>query len=187
MQVPHKGGITHLPGAQAVEVHQALIALGIANPVLGQHGCGEANKQDCQEFFHAGDHQEKGGIQALYDAASIFRMTQMKFAILLTSLAALFPPLAVLADDIQYDCEGKRRFEHRGAPSTVPADARHRYVVTGVKMEGLDCKLSDALISCMGLTPESAMRKVVIDRAAVTVSDTLEMPTSMLIFEGRCK
>ena len=114
-------------------------------------------------------------------------MTQMKFAILLTSLAALFPPLAVLADDIQYDCEGKRRFEHRGAPSTVPADARHRYVVTGVKMEGLDCKLSDALISCMGLTPESAMRKVVIDRAAVTVSDTLEMPTSMLIFEGRCK
>jgi hypothetical protein len=54
-------------------------------------------------------------------------------------------------------------------------------------MEGLDCKLSNELISCMGLTPESAMRKVLIDRIAITVSDTLEMPTSMLIFEGRCK
>lgn len=114
-------------------------------------------------------------------------MTQMKFAMLLASWVGLLLPPAVFAADIQYDCEGKRRFEHRGAPSTVPADARHRYVVTGVKMEGLDCKLSDQLISCMGLTPESAMRKVVIDRAAVTVSDTLEMPTSMLIFEGRCK
>jgi hypothetical protein len=31
------------------------------------------------------------------------------------------------------------------------------------------------------------MRKVVIDRIAVTVSDTLEMPTSLLVFEGRCK
>lgn len=96
-------------------------------------------------------------------------------------------PLSVTAADAQYDCEGKRRFEHRGAPSTVPADARHRYVVAGLKIEGLRCKLSDELISCMGLTPESAMRKVVIDRVAMTVSDTLEMPTSQLIFEGRCK
>jgi hypothetical protein len=39
----------------------------------------------------------------------------------------------------------------------------------------------------MGLTPEKAMRKVVIDRVAATVSDTLEMPTSLLIFEGRCQ
>ena len=69
----------------------------------------------------------------------------------------------------------------------MPADARHRYVVAGLKIEGLRCKLSDELISCMGLTPESAMRKVVIDRVAMTVSDTLEMPTSQLIFEGRCK
>ena len=111
----------------------------------------------------------------------------MKFALLLNPLLGLLLPLAALAADVQYDCEGKRRFEHRGAASTVPADARHRYEVTGLKMEGLDCKLSDELISCMGLTPESAMRKVVIDRIAITVSDTLEMPTSMLIFEGRCK
>ncbi len=114
-------------------------------------------------------------------------MNQMNFAILLALLTGLFLPLAALSADIQYDCEGKRRFEHRGAPSTVPADARHRYELTGLKMEGLNCKVSDELISCMGLTPESAMRKVVIDRAAVTVSDTLEMPTSSLIFEGRCK
>jgi hypothetical protein len=114
-------------------------------------------------------------------------MTEMKFAILLNSLVGLLLPLAALAADVQYDCEGKRRFEHRGAPSTVPADARHRYVVTDLKMEGLDCKLSDALISCMGLTRESAMRKVLIDRVAATVSDTMEMPTSLLVFEGRCK
>jgi hypothetical protein len=114
-------------------------------------------------------------------------MTEMKFAILLNSWVGLLLPLAALAADVQYDCEGKRRFEHRGVPSTVPADARHRYEVSGLKMEGLNCKLSDELISCMGLTPESAMRKVVIDRIAITVSDTLEMPTSLLIFEGRCK
>jgi hypothetical protein len=111
----------------------------------------------------------------------------MNFAILLTLLTSLFLPLAAHSADIQYDCEGKRRFEHRGAPSTVPADARHRYELTGLKMEGLKCNLSDELISCMGLTAESAMRKVVIDRIAITVNDTLEMPTSSLIFEGRCK
>ena len=114
-------------------------------------------------------------------------MPEMKFAILLNSLVGLLLPLTALAADVQYDCEGKRRFEHRGAASTVPADARHRYEVTGLKMEGLNCKLSDELISCMGLTAESAMRKVIIDRIAVTVSDTMEMPTSSLIFEGRCK
>ena len=111
----------------------------------------------------------------------------MKPALFSALLLILCFPLAALAADIQYDCEGRRRFEHRGAPSTVPADARHRYVVTHLKMEGLNCKLSDELISCIGLTPESAMRKVVIDRVAATVSDTLEMPTSLLIFEGRCK
>ncbi len=114
-------------------------------------------------------------------------MTVMKFAILLASLMGLCLPLAARSADIQYECEGKRRFEHRGAASTVPVDARHRYELTGLTMEGLNCKVSDELLSCMGLTPESAMRKVVIDRIAITVSDTLEMPTSSLIFEGRCK
>lgn len=108
-------------------------------------------------------------------------------AALSAPLLMLCLPLAAMAADLQYDCLGKRRFEHRGAASTVPADARHRYVVQGQKMEGLDCKLSEELVACMGLTPEKAMRKVVIDRAAATVSDTLEMPTSLLIFEGRCQ
>jgi hypothetical protein len=49
-------------------------------------------------------------------------------------------PLAARSADIQYECEGKRRFEHRGALSTVPADARHRYEVTGLKMEGLQAQ-----------------------------------------------
>jgi hypothetical protein len=111
----------------------------------------------------------------------------MKFAAMLSLLLALPLPLAALAADAQYDCEGKRRFEHRGSPSTVPADARHRYELTGLKLDGLSCKLSDELIACMGLTPEGATRKVVIDRIGATVSDTLEMPTSQLIFEGRCK
>ncbi len=102
-------------------------------------------------------------------------------------LLMLLCPLMVFAADAQYQCEGKRRFVHRGAPSTVPADARHRYVIEAGRMEGLQCEISDTLIGCMGLTPESAMRKVVIDRAAGTVSDTLEMPTSLLIFEGRCQ
>jgi hypothetical protein len=123
----------------------------------------------------------------LYDVLSIFRVIEMKFAILLVSLMGLCLSLAARSADIQYECEGKRRFEHRGAASTVPVDARHRYELTGLTMEGLNCKLIGELISCMGLTPESAMRKVVIDRIAITVSDTLEMPTSSLIFEGRCK
>lgn len=131
--------------------------------------------------------RKKSWAGALYDAMSKFRIIEMKPALFSAPLLTLCLPLAAMAADIQYDCEGKRRFEHRGAPSTVPADARHRYVVTDLKMEGLKCKLGDEMISCMGLTPESAMRKVVIDRVAASVSDTLEMPTSLLIFEGRCK
>ena len=111
-------------------------------------------------------------------------MTEMKFAILLNSLVGLLLPLAAIAADVQYDCEGKRRFEHRGAASTVPADARHRYVVTDRKMEGLDCKLRNELISCMGLTPESAKRQVLIDRIAIPDSAPLALPTSNPIFEG---
>ncbi len=131
--------------------------------------------------------RKKNRAGALYDATSNLQIFDMKPARLFASSLMLCLPLATMAADIQYDCSGKRRFEHRGAASTVPADARHRYVVQSQKMEGLDCKLSDDLITCMGLTPEKAMRKVVIDRVAATVSDTLEMPTSLLIFEGRCQ
>jgi hypothetical protein len=123
----------------------------------------------------------------LYDDSSICRISQMKPNLLLIALSSLVVPLVAIAADIQFDCEGKRRFEHRGAASTVPADAKHRYLLKNRRLEGLDCQLGDELIACMGLTPESAMRRVVIDRVARTVSDTLEMPTSLLIFEGRCK
>jgi len=41
-------------------------------------------------------------------------------------------------------------------------------------------------VACFGLTAQQAMRRVMIDVAAKTVSDTLELPTSLLIFEGRC-
>lgn len=111
----------------------------------------------------------------------------MKPNLVLIALSSLFVPLVAIAADIQFDCEGKRRFEHRGAASTVPAGAKHRYLLKDRRLEGLDCQLGDELIACMGLTPESATRRVVIDRVARTVSDTLEMPTSLLIFEGRCK
>jgi hypothetical protein len=39
----------------------------------------------------------------------------------------------------------------------------------------------------MGLTPQQAMRKVLIDPVRLSVSDTLELPTSLLIFEGQCQ
>jgi hypothetical protein len=124
---------------------------------------------------------------ALYDETSICRIFQMKPNLWWFALSSLFLPLVAIAADIQFDCEGKRRFEHRGTASTVPTNARHYYQLKDRRLEGLDCQLGDELIACMGLTPESAMRKVVIDRVARTVSDTLEMPTSLLVFEGRCK
>jgi hypothetical protein len=39
----------------------------------------------------------------------------------------------------------------------------------------------------MGLTPQQAMRKLLIDPVLLSVTDTLELPTSLLIFEGQCK
>lgn len=103
----------------------------------------------------------------------------------------LFPfllvlPLLAQAAGHAYDCAGKTRFVHRGAPSTVPADDRRSYRLQAGQMDGLACELTETQIACMGLTPQHAMRKVVIDRAAASVSDTLEMPTSQLIFEAQC-
>ena len=108
--------------------------------------------------------------------------SQMKF---LLSLLLMSPLLAFGAGHA-YDCAGKTRFVHRGAPSTVPADDKRSYRIHADQMDGLDCKLTDTQIACMGLTPQQAMRKVVIDRTAPSVSDTMELPTSMLIFEGQC-
>ncbi len=98
----------------------------------------------------------------------------------------LFFPLMAMAAGDTYDCAGKTRFVHRGAPSTVPAAAKRSYRVAADKIDGLACELTDQMVACMGLTPEQAMRKIVIDRAALSVSDTMELPTSLLIFEGQC-
>ena len=106
------------------------------------------------------------------------------FSLLPSALLSL--PLLAQAAGPAYDCAGKTRFVHRGAPSTVPADEKRSYRVQAEQMDGLACKLSEPLIECMGLTPQQAMRKVVIDRVSASVSDTLEMPTSLLIFEGQC-
>lgn len=95
-------------------------------------------------------------------------------------------PVWAMGMDKSYDCAGKTRFVHRGAPSTVPADDRRSYRLKADRLEGLACELSETMIACMGLTPEQAMRKVVIDHAALSVSDTMELPTSLLIFEGQC-
>lgn len=104
----------------------------------------------------------------------------------------LFPvflllPLIAQAVEPAYDCVGKTRFVHRGMPSTVPADEKRSYRVQASMLDGLECQLNDEQIACMGLTPQQAMRKVVIDRLAPSVSDTMELPTSLLIFEGQCK
>ncbi len=91
------------------------------------------------------------------------------------------------AAEPSYDCDGKARFVHRGAPSTVPAAEKRSYRFADGQLDGLACKITDADIGCYGLTPQQAYRRVVIDRLANTVSDTMELPTSMLIFEGSCR
>lgn len=106
----------------------------------------------------------------------------MKF---LCTFLLMFPVWALGASDA-YDCAGKTRFVHRGAPSTVPADEKRSYRFQENRIDGLECVLSDAQIACMGFAPGQAMRKLIIERAALSVSDTLELPTSMLIFEGQC-
>jgi len=98
-----------------------------------------------------------------------------------------FAPATAVAIELALDCEGKSRFVHRGAPSTVPAADKRSYRFAGGQLDGLDCKVTDADIGCHGLTAQQAYRRIAIDRTAGTVSDTLELPTSMLIFEGSCR
>ena len=47
-------------------------------------------------------------------------------------------------------------------------------------------RIASGEIACFGLTEQQAMRRVQIDTTSQTVRDTLQMPTSELIFEGRC-
>ncbi len=105
----------------------------------------------------------------------------MKFLLLL-----LLPAMA-LAGEPAYDCVGKTRFVHRGAQSTTPAAESRSYRIEGGRLDGLACEVGERQLSCHGLTPQQAYRRVVIDRSNGAVSDTLEMPPSMLVFEGSCK
>lgn len=102
-------------------------------------------------------------------------------------LALVVLPLPSRAAGPAYDCAGKTHFIHRGAPSTVPADATRSYRVEAEQIDGMPCKISDAEIACHGLTPQQAYRRLVIDRTTGKVKDTMELPTSMLVFEGQCK
>lgn len=105
------------------------------------------------------------------------------------SIVALlcFFPAFVFAQDLFVECAGKTRFIHRGAPSTVPAAEKRRYRLQANQIDGLSCEQSEMQIACMGLTPQQAMRKLLIDPAVLSVTDTLELPTSLLIFEGQCQ
>ena len=105
------------------------------------------------------------------------------------SIVALlcFFPAFVFAQDFFVECVGKTRFIHRGAPSTVPAAEKRRYRLQANQIDGLSCEQSEMQIACMGLTPQQAMRKLLIDPAILSVTDTLELPTSLLIFEGQCQ
>lgn len=98
-----------------------------------------------------------------------------------------FMPTLLWAQDFFVECAGKTSFIHRGAPSTVPAAEKRRYRLHAHQIDGLQCEQSDLQIACMGLTHQQAMRKVLIDPVRLSVSDTLELPTSLLIFEGQCQ
>lgn len=95
-------------------------------------------------------------------------------------------PTAVLAGDLNYDCHGQTRFVHRGAASTYPADDKRSYLIANKQLDGMQCETNENGFACFGLTGHQAMRRVLIDTSAKTVSDKLELPTSELIFEGRC-
>ena len=98
-----------------------------------------------------------------------------------------FLPALAFAQDFFVECAGKTKFIHRGAPSTVPAAETRRYRLQANQLDGLSCEQSESQIACMGLTPQQAMRKLVIDTVLLSVTDTMELPTSLLIFEGQCQ
>ena len=114
-------------------------------------------------------------------AVSSEPMQSLTFSALLILL-----PNAVLAGDINYECHGQTRFVHRGAASTYPADDKRSYLIANKQLDGMQCETNKNGFACFGLTEHQAMRRVLIDTNVKTVSDKLELPTSELIFEGRC-
>lgn len=101
-------------------------------------------------------------------------------------LTFLLLPQLVSAESLSLHCQGKTRFVHRGAPSTVPADEQRDYQIQDAVLDTLPCTAEGSRWSCFGLTAHQAMRRVQIDLTEKTVIDKLELPTSELIFEARC-
>ena len=96
-------------------------------------------------------------------------------------------PVHLWASDLAIECQGKTRFIHRGAASTYPQDEKRQYLVHDMKLDSMTCSVIETGLACLGLTQQQAMRRVHINTTHDTVSDTLQMPTSELIFEGRCE
>lgn len=93
----------------------------------------------------------------------------------------------VQSADLRWECQGKTRFIHRGAESTYPVDEQRRYQILNQTLESMPCSATESGWYCYGLTAQQATRRVRINTSTFIVSDTLELPTSELIFEGLCK
>ena len=113
-------------------------------------------------------------------------MRRLVLPFLLCALQLGSLPTYAAASDLVLTCQGKTRFIHRGAASTYPQDEKRHYLVHDLKLENMQCSVVESGLTCMGLTEQQAMRRVQIDTITHTVSDTLQMPTSELIFEGHC-
>jgi hypothetical protein len=105
--------------------------------------------------------------------------------ILLTLLFVLLP-CSAQAGDLSLACQGQTRFVHRGAPSTYPAEEKRSFHFEQNRLDGMPCEATATGMACFGLTQHQAMRRVTVDLHEKLISDTLELPTSQLIFEGRC-
>lgn len=113
-------------------------------------------------------------------------MRRLALPYLLCALPLCALSLHAATSDLALACQGKTRFIHRGAASTYPQDEKRHYLVHDLKLDNMQCSVVEGGLACMGLTEQQAMRRVQIDTTAHTVSDTLQMPTSELIFEGHC-
>ncbi len=110
-------------------------------------------------------------------------MPHARFVFIVISLLSTVAQSA----DLNWACKGKTRFIHRGAESTYPVDEQRRYQIQNQKLETMQCSTTESGWYCYGLTEQQATRRIRLDTTTLIVSDTLELPTSALIFEGRCQ
>ncbi len=110
----------------------------------------------------------------------------MPLAHLVFILLSLFSSYTQSAD-LTWECQGKTRFKHRGAESTYPVEEQRRYQIQNQKLETMQCSTTESGWYCYGLTEQQATRRVRLNTTTLIVNDSLELPTSELIFEGLCK